>query len=178
MVWTTGTRQRAITVTGKGIFCAAAAGHAHAQVTQPANDTHAKGVAVQFDGESAATLPEMKVKDVANVASVGLVGERIATGTKTDTPITEVPQTINVVTAQQIEMTGATDLNQALRYVPGFASFGSDSRTDLYAVLRGFTPTLFIDGLQAPNTTPIASWRVDPYMIDSITVLRGPTSVL
>ena len=178
MVWTTGARQRAISVTVKGMFCAAAAGHAHAQVTQPANDTQAKSVAVQADVKPGVTLSEIKVKDVANAASVGLVGKRTATGTKTDTPITEVPQTINVVTAQQIEMTGATDLNQALRYVPGFASFGSDSRTDLYAVLRGFTPTLFIDGLQAPNTTPIASWRVDPYMIDSITVLRGPTSVL
>jgi iron complex outermembrane receptor protein len=169
MVWTKAARQRAITVTMKGMFCAAAAGHAHvnaqAQAMQPADD-------------SGVSLPEIKVKDVANGASVGLVGIRTATGTKTDTPITEVPQTINVVTGQQIEMTGATDLNQALRYVPGFASFGSDSRTDLYAALRGFTPTLFIDGLQAPNTTPIASWRVDPYLLDSIIVLRGPTSVL
>ena len=29
-----------------------------------------------------------------------------------------------------------------------------------------------------PNTLNLASWRVDPYLIDSITVLRGPTSVL
>jgi iron complex outermembrane receptor protein len=178
MGWATATGRRAITVAARGIFCAAAAGHAHAQVTQPANDAQAKDTAVQADVAPGVTLSEIKVKDVANLSSVGLVGKRTTTGMKTDTPITEVPQTINVVTAQQIEMTGATDLNQALRYVPGFASFGSDSRTDLYAALRGFTPTLFIDGLQAPNTTPIASWRVDPYMIDSITVLRGPTSVL
>ncbi|MFM0025829.1 TonB-dependent siderophore receptor [Paraburkholderia madseniana] len=178
MGWATGTGRRAITVAARGIFCAAATGHAHAQVTQPANDAQAKDTAVQADVAPGVTLSEIKVKDVANLSSLGLVGKRTTTGTKTDTPITEVPQTINVVTAQQIEMTGATDLNQALHYVPGFASFGSDSRTDLYAALRGFTPTLFVDGLQAPNTTPIANWRVDPYMIDSVTVLRGPTSVL
>lgn len=124
------------------------------------------------------TLPEIVVKGVANGSSAGLVGSRTETGTKTDTPITDIPQTINVITEQQLEMTGATDLNQALRYLPGFGSYGSDNRSDLYASLRGFRPTLFIDGLQAPATTPIADWRVAPYAIDSITVLRGPTSVL
>jgi iron complex outermembrane receptor protein len=65
-----------------------------------------------------------------------------------------------------------------LRYVPGFSTYGADVRSDWYSVLRGFTPTVFVDGLQVPNTLNLSSWRVDPYMIDSITVLRGPTSVL
>ena len=62
--------------------------------------------------------------------------------------------------------------------MPGFATFGADSRTDWYAALRGFTPTLYVDGVAAPNTAVIANWRVDPYTIDSIAALRGPTSVL
>ncbi|MGM3278292.1 TonB-dependent siderophore receptor [Ralstonia sp. 24A2] len=150
------------------MLCATAAGHAYAQMAQPAGDTQAP----------VATLPETMAKGAANVPSVGLVGQRTATGTKTDTPITEIPQTLNIVTEQQIAMTGSTDLNQTLRYLPGFASYGSDNRSDLYATLRGFKPALFVDGLQAPNTTVIADWRVAPYTIDSITVLRGPTSVL
>ncbi|AXL53850.1 TonB-dependent receptor [Paraburkholderia caffeinilytica] len=178
MVWSTGTARSAIALAVRGIFCAAAVGHAYAQTTRPANDTQAKGTAEEADMAPGVTLPAITVEDAENAPSVGLVGKRTTTGTKTDTPITEVPQTVNVVTAQQIEMTGATDLNQALRYIPGFSSFGSDSRTDWYAALRGFTPTLFVDGLQAPNTTTLANWRVDPYMIDSVTVLRGPTSVL
>lgn len=149
-------------------MCATAAGHAYAQAPQPADDIQA----------TSATLPEIVVKGVANASSVGLVGKRTATGTKTDTSISEIPQTINIVTDQQIEMTGSTDLNQALRYLPGFASYGSDNRSDLYATLRGFKPALFVDGLQAPNTTSIADWRVAPETIDSVTVLRGPTSVL
>ena len=125
---------------------------------------------------AAAVLPTIDVtgRPTARRAAVGL---RTTAGTKTDTPVAEIPQTINLVTAQQIEMTGATDLNQALRYVPGFATFGADSRTDWYA-LRGFTPTLYVDGVAAPNTAVIANWRVDPYTIDSIAALRGPTSVL
>ena len=150
-------------------MCAAAAGGAHAQ---------ASNAAASPSADAAAMLPKIDVTGEAGRASLGLVGLRTATATRTDTPVAEIPQTTNVVTAQQIEMTGATDLNQALRYVPGFATFGSDTRTDWYAALRGFTPTLYVDGVAAPNTAVIANWRVDPYTIDSIAVLRGPTSVL
>ncbi|KWO48637.1 TonB-dependent receptor [Burkholderia sp. MSMB1459WGS] len=159
----TGTGRRAMAIAAGGALCAAAAGGAHAQASAPG---------------AAAVLPAIDVRGPADASAVGLVGRRTATGTKTDTPIDEIPQTIDIVTAQQIEMTGAADLNQALRYVPGFATFGADSRTDWYAALRGFTPTLYVDGLPAPNTAVIANWRVDPYTIDSIAVLRGPTSVL
>ncbi|MBN3789508.1 TonB-dependent siderophore receptor [Burkholderia sp. Ac-20353] len=174
----TGTAQPMIAVAAGMLFCAPLAGNAQAPATLATSDLQATGVAVQADAAHRVTLPAITVQGDATAASIGLVGIHTATGTKTDTPINEIPQTINVVTAQQIEMTGATDLNQALRYVPGFASFGSDSRTDWYAALRGFTPTLFVDGMQAPNTATIANWRVDPYMSDSVTVLRGPTSVL
>ncbi|MEX8195228.1 TonB-dependent siderophore receptor [Comamonas guangdongensis] len=123
-----------------------------------------------------ATLPEVTVATQA--ASEELVARRSASGTKTDTPLEEIPQTINVVTAAQLELTGALDINQALRYTPGFSSYGTDNRSDWYAALRGFTPTQFADGLQLPSTLNLASWRIDPYMIDSMSILRGPTSVL
>ncbi len=41
------------------------------------------------------------------------------TGTKSDTPIVQVPQTINVVTADQIRDQGAQSVSQALGYTPG-----------------------------------------------------------
>ncbi|VWC45594.1 TonB-dependent receptor [Burkholderia aenigmatica] len=160
MVAGTGAARRARAIAAGGALYVAAVGGVHAQAS------------------AAAVLPEIDVTGKADGASSGLVGLRTTAGTKTDTPVAEIPQTINLVTAQQIEMTGATDLNQALRYVPGFATFGADSRTDWYAALRGFTPTLYVDGVAAPNTAVIANWRVDPYTIDSIAVLRGPTSVL
>ncbi|WP_322072766.1 TonB-dependent siderophore receptor [Burkholderia cepacia] len=165
MVTGTGAAKRAMAIAAGGALYVAAAGGAHAQ---------ASGAAAP----PAAVLPEIDVTGKGDRSSSGLVGLRTTAGTKTDTPVAEVPQTINIVTAQQIEMTGATDLNQALRYVPGFATFGADSRTDSYAALRGFTPTLYVDGVAAPHTAVIADWRVDPYMIDLIAVLRGPTSVL
>ncbi|KWF69603.1 TonB-dependent receptor [Burkholderia multivorans] len=174
MDWATGTRLRAIAAAASVAFGAAAAGQAFAQTAPAANEQ-----AAAPNAASAGTLPAITVNAASEGdGTVGLVAKRSRTGTKTDTPIEEIPQTINVVTAQQIEMTGATDVNTALRYVPGFSSYGSDNRSDWYAALRGFTPTAYVNGLQVPNTLNLSSWRVDPYMIDSITVLRGPTSVL
>ncbi|AOK54363.1 TonB-dependent receptor [Burkholderia stagnalis] len=175
MEWATGTRRRAIAAAASVAFYVAA-GQA---VAQAAPGATAKADAAAAGSAPSGTLPAISVSAASEGdGTVGLVARRSTTGTKTDTPINEIPQTINVVTAQQIEMTGATDVNQALRYIPGFSSYGSDNRSDWYAALRGFTPTAYVNGLQVPNTINLASWRVDPYMIDSITVLRGPTSVL
>ncbi|WP_126285775.1 TonB-dependent siderophore receptor [Burkholderia stagnalis] len=176
MEWATGTRRRAIAAAASVAFYVAA-GQAMAQAAPGA--TAKADAAAAASGAPSGTLPAISVNAASEGdGTVGLVARRSTTGTKTDTPINEIPQTINVVTAQQIEMTGATDVNQALRYIPGFSSYGSDNRSDWYAALRGFTPTAYVNGLQVPNTINLASWRVDPYMIDSITVLRGPTSVL
>ncbi|KVN30882.1 TonB-dependent receptor [Burkholderia pyrrocinia] len=176
MEWATGTRRRAIAAAASVAFYVAA-GQAMAQAAPGA--TARADAAAAASGAPSGTLPAISVNAASEGdGTVGLVARRSTTGTKTDTPINEIPQTINVVTAQQIEMTGATDVNQALRYIPGFSSYGSDNRSDWYAALRGFTPTAYVNGLQVPNTINLASWRVDPYMIDSITVLRGPTSVL
>jgi iron complex outermembrane receptor protein len=184
MEWAIGTRRCAIAAAASVAFYAAAAGYAQAQqAVQPAaaqaGDVQQQIKPTQQDATPANALPSISVKGAAEgEATVGLVARRSSTGTKTDTPLNEIPQTINVVTAEQIEQTGATSINEALRYVPGFSTYGADVRSDWYSVLRGFTPTVFVDGLQVPNTLNLSSWRVDPYMIDSITVLRGPTSVL
>ncbi|WP_322060999.1 TonB-dependent siderophore receptor [Paraburkholderia sp. J63] len=195
MEWATSTRLRAISAAAGMAFYAAAPSHALAQ-TAPSQDASrprpsAGQTSSQADSaantSAAAAAPAAADKTLPAIAiagsqdqnaTVGLVARRSVTGTKTDTPINEIPQTINVVTAEQIEMTRATDVNQALRYVPGFSTYSSDNRSDWYAALRGFTPTLFVDGLSVPNTINLASWRVDPYMIESLSVLRGPTSVL
>ncbi|WP_407060532.1 TonB-dependent siderophore receptor [Burkholderia stagnalis] len=173
-----GTGLHAAMVAAMAIFCEAAAGHACAQAMAPTGEIRAGGIAAPADDPRGVTLPGITVQGSAHAEPAGLVARRAMTGMKADTPIAEIPQTVNIVTAQQIEMTGATDLNQALRYTPGFSSFVSNNRTDWYAALRGFTPMLFVDGMQAPNTAALAGWRVDPYLIDSVAVLRGPASVL
>lgn len=112
----------------------------------------------------------------------GIVAGRSATGTKTDTPIMETPNSISVVSAQRIEQQGATSVSEALGYTPGVRGnvFGVDVRFD-WLQIRGFDaylPGFFVDGMLARNNNTWAVWKVEPYGAERIEVLRGPASVL
>ncbi|WP_116141584.1 TonB-dependent siderophore receptor [Trinickia diaoshuihuensis] len=176
MEWFDGKERRAIAVAASAALWAGVQGYAHAQSAQ-GQDEHAASTSTSVQAGGA--LPTVRVQGSSAQDSVrGFVARRTSTGTKTDTPLDEIPQTVNVVTSAQIESQGALSVNEALRYVPGFSSYGASTRSDWYTALRGFSPNPYIDGLAAPNTLNLAAWRVDPYQIESVTVLRGPTSVL
>lgn len=108
----------------------------------------------------------------------GYVAQRSISATKTGTPIHETPQSISVITRERLEAQGVQSVNEALRYTPGFSSYGANNRSDWYSVIRGFSPTIYLDSLQLPTTINLASWMVDPYMLERVEVLRGPAGVL
>lgn len=99
---------------------------------------------------------------------------------KTNTPILETPQSISVVTRDQISSQGAQNLNEALRYTPGVTleSFGSNTFLDLFK-LRGFDAPRYLDGLRLPvDNTTFAMPRIEMFGLDRIEVLKGPSSGL
>lgn len=49
---------------------------------------------------------------------VGYVAKRTGTATKTDTSVLELPQTINIITQDEIKTLGSQTVTQALRYNP------------------------------------------------------------
>lgn len=113
----------------------------------------------------------------------GYVATRSATGSKTDTPLIEVPQTVNVVTADQIKAQGAQSVSEALRYTAGVRgeTYGAASQFDSYTQIRGFKGDLFLDGLRLPDGAATADWTtsvVEPYGLERVEVLKGPSSVL
>ncbi|MDE1169065.1 MAG: TonB-dependent siderophore receptor [Pseudomonas sp.] len=112
----------------------------------------------------------------------GYVATRSATASKTDTPITEIPQTVNVVTADQIKDQGARNLTQALRYTPGVNVNGFTDRNTIADEItsRGFAPTLlYLDGAYLPYAGSLGGApQIDPYTLERIEVLKGPASVL
>ncbi|ADP15922.1 TonB-dependent siderophore receptor family protein 7 [Achromobacter xylosoxidans A8] len=115
----------------------------------------------------------------------GYVAERSLTGTKTNTPLTEIPQSISVIGRDELDDRGALSVVEALRYVPGVASqtYGADTRgQDDWINLRGFSgygTSLYQDGLRMnANAGGFASQRSEPYGLERIEVLRGPASVL
>ncbi|SNB72812.1 iron complex outermembrane recepter protein [Arboricoccus pini] len=110
----------------------------------------------------------------------GFVAKTSTAGSKTDTPIIETPQAITVIGRDRMETLQATSTNEAIRYAPGIAVdvYGPDTRSDNYLTIRGLPGNFYQDGLRLPVTRPYASYRVDPWMLDRIEILRGPASIL
>ena len=98
---------------------------------------------------------------------------------KADIPLIQTPQSVSVVTRDQIDLLNFVDAQQAVRYSSGVfgENYGPDLRYDFLTV-RGFTPKQYIDGLAAPNSTTIFSVGVDLYAFESLDILKGPSSVL
>lgn len=111
----------------------------------------------------------------------GYVAGRSMVGTKTNTPINETPQAISVVGSEQIRDQKPQKFDEILRYTAGVLSgtFGADTRNDWF-LIRGFKSddnSTFLDGLQLFYTA-YASWKLQPFNMERVEVLRGPSAVL
>jgi len=122
----------------------------------------------QIDGQSAII-----------VAARRFVPEGASTASKSDIPLVETPQSISVITRDQIDLLSFIDAQQAVRYTSGAfgETYGPDPRFD-FVTVRGFTPKYYIDGLANPATTTIAATGLDIYAFQTLEVLKGPASVL
>lgn len=107
---------------------------------------------------------------------VTVYATRAVTATKTDTPILNIPQSINIVTAEQIADRGASTIVEALNYTAGVSNGGDDSRGD-FNNIRGFESVLYVDGLKR-NYGFVYLPRPDVNALERIEVLVGPASVL
>jgi len=108
----------------------------------------------------------------------GIVAKKSATATKTDRAIAETPQSITVTSSEQIRQQAATTTSEALRYAPATNAeiFGADPRAD-WIRMRGFVVPELLDGTRMPRAT--YAWpRIDPYMVERIEALRGPSAAL
>jgi iron complex outermembrane receptor protein len=111
----------------------------------------------------------------------GYVATRSASGTKTNAPIIEVPQSISVVTADQMRDQGVTTVSQALRYTPGVMTetYGAASQFDYFTQVRGFLSDFYIDGMRTPYAnTGWASTVLEPYGLERMEIVKGPSSTL
>lgn len=110
----------------------------------------------------------------------GFVASRSTAGTKTDTPLMETPQSISVIGRDQMEARNVQTINEALHYTAGVGTYYSnDIRNDAFTI-RGFSADyLYLDGtrLTAVAGRGLDQWRVDPFTLERIEVVKGPTSV-
>ncbi|SFD32057.1 TonB-dependent siderophore receptor [Paracidovorax konjaci] len=131
-----------------------------------------------------ATLSEVRVdanaeKESATGPVVGYRARNAATATKTDTPLSETPQSVTVVTRDQMVDQGATTFQGALLYAAGVRSdaYGLDSRSDSVRV-RGSYPDIYLDGLRQSYNWYTSTAPVEPYALERLEVLRGPSGML
>ncbi|MGH8445306.1 MAG: TonB-dependent siderophore receptor, partial [Solimonas sp.] len=111
----------------------------------------------------------------------GYVARRSATATKTDTPLIEIPQSISVIGRDEMDMRGVQDVMDAIRYTPGVATstYGPDNRGWEDITMRGFGVynSSYRDGLaQTPGGATY--YLTEPYGLERVEVLRGPSSVM
>jgi iron complex outermembrane receptor protein len=111
-----------------------------------------------------------------------IVAEDTATGTKTDTPIVDVPASVSVVTQKELEARHVESLQQAVAYTSSVLTdeFGNDDRYD-YIRIRGFDQTslgTYRDGLTARIPAWFTASRLEPYGLQRVEVLKGSTSTL
>jgi iron complex outermembrane receptor protein len=118
-------------------------------------------------------------KETATGPVDGYRAKRSGTATRTDTPLNEVPQSVSVITADQVRDQASQTLQEVLRYTVGVNAepYGLDNRGD-YFQLRGTDGSVLLDGLRQPITGYWGSVRDEPYAFERIEVLRGPSSLL
>lgn len=129
--------------------------------------------------DSAADAAEPQVQDIL------VTGQRPANeesgGTKSDTPLVETPQSVSVVSGEEIHDLGLANLNQTLRYVAGVTPETRGANAEIYDQfkLRGFDAPRYLDGLKLfASATGYADAQIDVSRIERIEVVKGPASVL
>lgn len=112
-----------------------------------------------------------------------IAARQSATGTKTDTPIQKVPQSISVVTAEEMALHQPKSVKEALSYTPGVAvgTRGASNTYD-YLIIRGFaadgqSQNNYLNGLKLQGNF-YNDAVIDPYMLERAEIMRGPVSVL
>lgn len=130
---------------------------------------------------AATMLPPTRVEG-ADVGEGGFVPRVVWAATKTATPLTRVPQSVSVVSQEEMRARGARTVPQALQYTPGVQvnNFGSNEVRNDWLVLRGFDAKLsgdYRDGLSQMPYDQIRA-RMPAYALERVEVLRGPSSSL
>lgn len=104
----------------------------------------------------------------------GYESEDGSTATKTQTPLIEVPQTVYVLTEEQLDDQNVRSLGDALRYAPGVSlESGEGHRDEVFIRGQETTADFYVDGLRDD-----AQYYRPLYNIDRIEVLKGANALI
>lgn len=142
-----------------------------ATTTKKSNDDAAS----KPSSASAVELPNISVAASAEKTTQYFVATTSSSATRTDTPISEIAQSVQVITEDLMKSQQATQIKDVLSNVSGVTFESSSTGLD-FVFIRGFSAPVSTDGLRSVTTdgalgTPLVG-------IDHIDVLKGADSIL
>lgn len=129
------------------------------------NGAHAAEAAAEYDaGDGIIVIGKAE----------GYVATESVTATKTDTPLIDIPQTIQIVTREKLEDQAHHSIADVLHYVPGITVGQGEGNRD-QITLRGQNTTadFFLDGVR----DDVQYYR-SLYNIERVEVLKGPYAMI
>ena len=126
--------------------------------------------------EAAASAPK------ANEAETVVLEPITATATRTPHRVYELPESVSVVSAQSIENLGASSLGEALSLANGISLSGGPRANAQSVVVRGLSGTRVLVSVDGARQNYDGAHRsrltLDPDLLKSVDVLRGPASAI
>jgi catecholate siderophore receptor len=130
--------------------------------------------------QSSSELLEISLPVEGASASVNVVDssnyrvESVNSATRTNVPLRDVPQSITVVTKEQIKDQMMTSIADVIRYTPGIASHQGENNRD-QLIIRGQSTSadFFRDGLR----DDVQYYR-DIYNVERLETLKGPNAMI
>jgi len=149
-----------------------------------ARPTTQRGAARMPSRAPAAAAPAVQAVSATNTSDRYL-DKSSGTATKTDTPVLETAQSISTVTRRQMDDQNVQTVGNALRYTAGVISDADTNARYDSIFTRGFgsfglttSYVSFLDGLKLPRGQAFAVSSIDPFLLDRVDVLKGPSAML
>jgi iron complex outermembrane receptor protein len=119
-------------------------------------------------------LLELAPFTVTGESVKGYVQTTTLSATRANTPIIDLPHSVQIVTKEQMDDMGLDHLGQAARYVSNTDT--RDSSNDRIRI-RGFgTATAYVDGISAGSTS--LNWDRQQAFVERVEVVKGASAVL
>lgn len=137
---------------------------------------------MNFNVPSAGMLLAYGVFSSSNALSEGSLEEIVVSSSRTNKPITAIPNTVKVIDRQALDdqLAVSTSLLDSLSFaVPGLTP-AHQKMTSNGVTLRGRTPLYMADGI--PQSTPLrngerSAFTIDPAFIDRVEVIYGANAI-
>ena len=132
-------------------------------------DVDASGLVSEAEQASSA-----EVVDRVTVQGEQYLSVNESQSVKTPTPIIDVPQSLSLITAEEITARGFDSVEQIIQYTPGVNTSQGEGHRDA-VVFRGVRSTadFFVDG----NRDDVQYYR-PLYNVEKVEILRGPNALL